>query len=60
MGWENFNRKERVAASSDFPGMRYVAWHDSYYKPLDDVRSKIRWQECSPEAARGFPSVPYL
>jgi sialate O-acetylesterase len=60
MGWGNFNRKDRVAASSDFPGMRYVAWHDSWYKPLDDVRSKIRWQECSPEAAKGFSSVPYL
>ena len=24
MGWGNFNRKDRVAASSDFPGMRYV------------------------------------
>ncbi|MFT5411886.1 MAG: sialate O-acetylesterase [Verrucomicrobiales bacterium] len=60
MGWGNFNRKDRVAASSDFPGMRYVAWHDSYYKPLDDVRSNIRWQECSPEAAKEFSAVPYL
>lgn len=60
MGWGNFNRKDRVAASSDFPGMRYVAWQDSWYKPLDDVRSNIRWQECSPESAKGFSSVPYL
>ena len=44
MGWGNFNRKDRVAASSDFPGLRYVAWQDSWYQPLDDVRSKIRWQ----------------
>ena len=60
MGWGNFNRKDRVAGSSDCPGMRYVAWHDSWYKPLDDVRSNIRWQECSPESAKKFSAVPYL
>jgi len=60
MGWGNFNRKTRVAESSTFPGMRYIAWHDSWYKPLEDVRSNIRWQECSPEAAQRFSAVPYL
>jgi len=60
MGWSNFNRKTRVAGSSDFPGLRYVAWHDSWYKPLDDVRSNISWQECSPKTAQGFSAVPYL
>jgi len=60
MGWGNFNRKTRVAGSSDFPGLRYVAWHDSWYEPLDDVRSNIRWQECSPESAQDFSAVPYL
>ncbi len=60
MGWGNFNRKDREAASADFPGLRYVAWHDSWYKPLDDVRSNIRWQECSPESAQRFAAVPYL
>jgi sialate O-acetylesterase len=60
MGWSNFNRKGREAASADFPGLRYVAWHDSWYKPLDDVRSNIGWQVCSPESAQGFSAVPYL
>jgi len=60
MGWGNFNRKDREAASADFPGLRYVAWEDSYYKPLDDVRRKISWQECSPETAERFSAVPYL
>jgi len=60
MGWSNFNRKTREAASADFPALRYVAWHDSFYKPLDDVRSNINWQECSPETAERFSAVPYL
>ena len=60
MGWGNFNRKDREAASADFPGLRYVGWHDSWYKPLDDVRNKIRWQECSPKTAERFSAVPYL
>ncbi|SVD56671.1 uncharacterized protein METZ01_LOCUS409525, partial [marine metagenome] len=40
MGWGNFNRKDREAASADFPGLRYIAWEDSWYKPLPDVRKK--------------------
>ena len=60
MGWGGFNRKDREAGSADFPGLRYVAWHDSYYKPLDDVRPNIRWTECSPETAEKFSAVPYL
>jgi len=60
MGWSNFNRKDREAASADFPGLRYVAWEDSYYKPLDDVRKNIQWQVCSPETAQRFSAVPYL
>jgi hypothetical protein len=60
MAWKNFNRKDREAASADFPGLRYVAWEDSYYKPLDDIRKNVRWQECSPETAQQFSAVPYL
>jgi len=60
MGWGNFNRKDREVASADFPGLRYVAWHDSWYRPLEDVRSNIRWRACSPESAKGFAAVPYL
>ena len=60
MGWSNFNRKGREAGSADFPGLRYVAWHDSWYKPLGDVRTNIRWQPCSPESAQKFSAVPYL
>jgi len=60
MVWANFNRQEREKVSADFPGLRYVAWEDSWYKPLDDVRRNIKWQECSPETAKGFSSVPYL
>jgi len=60
MGWSGFNRKDREAASADFPGLRYVAWNDSWYEPLDDVRRDIAWQECSPKAAGGFSAVPYL
>jgi sialate O-acetylesterase len=60
MGWSNFNRKGREAGSADFPGLRYVAWHDSWYKPLDEVRSSIRWTPCSPKAAEKFSAVPYL
>jgi len=60
MVWAGFNRQEREKASADFPGLRYVAWNDSYYKPLDDVRNNIRWQECSPETAQNFSAVPYL
>lgn len=60
MGWSNFNRKAREAASADFQGLRYVAWHDSWYKPRDDVKSNIQWRECSPESAKSFSAVPYL
>jgi sialate O-acetylesterase len=60
MDWGNFNRKGREAASADFPGLRYVDWDDSWYKPLDDVRANIHWRECSPEAAERFSAVPYL
>jgi len=60
MGWSNFNRKPREIDSADFPGLRYIAWHDSWYKPLDDVRNNIRWQECSPASAERFSAVPYL
>ena len=60
MAWGNFNRKDREAASADFPALRYVAWDDSWYKPLDDVRKNISWQVCSPESARNFSAVPYL
>ncbi len=60
MGWSNFNRKGREAASADFSGLRYVAWEDSWYKPLDDVSKNISWAECSPEAAQRFSAVPYL
>ena len=60
MGWSNFNRKDREAASADFPGLRYVAWHESWYKPLDDLRKPVRWEECSPQTAEKFSAVPYL
>ena len=60
MGWSNFNRKDREAASADFPGLRYIAWEDSWYRPLPDVRKKIQWQECSPQTALRFSAVPYL
>ena len=60
MGWGNFNRKDREAASADFPGLRYIAWEDSWYKPLADVRKNISWQECSPQTAQRFSAVPYL
>ena len=60
MGWSNFNRKDREAASADFPGLRYIAWEDSWYQPLPDVRNKIQWQECSPQTALRFSAVPYL
>jgi len=60
MAWAGFNRQEREKASADFPGLRYVAWDDSWYKPLDDVRNNIKWQECSPETAQKFSAVPYL
>ena len=60
MGWGNFNRKARESASADFPGLRYVAWEDSWYKPLDEVRRNIDWKECTPENAQRFSAVPYL
>ena len=60
MAWSNFNRKQREAASADFPGLRYVAWDDSWYQPREDVQKNIRWQECSPETAERFSAVPYL
>jgi sialate O-acetylesterase len=60
MEWSGFNRQDREKASADFPALRYVAWNDSWYKPLDDVRNKIGWQECSPESAQRFSAVPYL
>jgi len=62
MAWSNFNRKDREGASSDFPGLRYIAWEDSWYKPLDDISNKknVAWKVCSPESARQFAAVPYL
>ena len=60
MGWSNFNRKGREAASADFPGLRYVAWHDSWYRPTEDIRNSIQWRECSPAEAQRFSAVPYL
>ena len=60
MGWGNFNRKDREAASADFPGLRYIAWEDSWYKPLPDIRKNVSWQECSPQSAQRFSAVPYL
>jgi sialate O-acetylesterase len=60
MGWSNFNRKGREAGSADFPGLRYIAWEDSWYKPLEEVKKNIGWQECSPETAQRFSAVPYL
>jgi sialate O-acetylesterase len=60
MGWKNFNRKAREVASADFPGLRYVAWEDSWYKPLEDIRRNISWQPCSPASAPNFSAVPYL
>jgi sialate O-acetylesterase len=62
MGWSNFNRKDREGASADFPGLRYVAWQDSWYKPLDDISNKrnIAWVTCSPKSAQKFAAVPYL
>ena len=60
MGWSNFNRKGREAGSADFPGLRYVAWHDSWYKPRDDIMRDVRWTPCSPQAAAKFSAVPYL
>jgi len=56
----SFNRKDREGPSADFPGLRYVAWDDSWYKPLDDVRRDVAWRECSPETVQRFSSVPYL
>ena len=60
MGWGNFNRKDRETASADFPGLRYIAWEDSWYKPLPDIRKNVNWQECSPQSAQRFSAVPYL
>ncbi len=60
MGWSNFNRKDREAPSADFPGIRYIAWHDSSYKPLDDIRRNVSWQPCTPVNAQRFSAVPYL
>ena len=60
MDWSNFNRKAREAGSADFPGLRYVAWHDSWYKPREDISRDVRWTVCSPESAQRFSAVPYL
>jgi len=60
MGWGGFNRKDREVGSSDYPGLRYIAWEDSWYKPRGDVARKIQWQECSPKTAARFSAVPYL
>lgn len=60
MDWSGYNRKGREAASDDFPGLRYVSWDDSWYKPLDEVRTGVTWRECSPEMAQKFSAVPYL
>ena len=60
MAWPNFNGKDREAASADFPALRYIAWHDSWHQPLDDIRQNVRWQVCSPKSAQRFSAVPYL
>jgi sialate O-acetylesterase len=60
MAWVDFNRKDRETPSADAPALRYVAWDDSWYHPLDDLRKDVRWQECSPATARNFSAVPYL
>ncbi|MAG57655.1 MAG: hypothetical protein CMJ83_15300 [Planctomycetes bacterium] len=60
MAWGNFNRKGREVASADFPGLRYIAWEDSWYQPLEDVRRNITWRQCSPVNAERFSAVPYL
>ena len=62
MGWSNFNRKDREAASADFPALRYIAWEDSWYKPLADIsdRRKPNWRECTSGSAQDFAAVPYL
>lgn len=60
MVWSNFNRKGREAASADFPGLRYVAWEDSWYKPLEDIKKNVMWRACSPDTAQSFSAVPYL
>ena len=60
MGWSGFNRKDREAVSADFPGLRYVSWEDSWYKPLDEIKARIGWRECTPENAQRFSAVPYL
>ena len=59
-GCGNFNRQDREAASADFPGLRYIAWEDSWYKPLPDIRKNVSWKECSPQTAQRFSAVPYL
>jgi len=41
-------------------GLRYISWHDSWHKPLDDIRNEVRWQVCSPKTAQRFSAVPYL
>ncbi|WP_338687331.1 hypothetical protein [Haloferula helveola] len=60
MEWKDFNRKRREVSSANFPGVRYVAWNDSSYKPLDDIRPRVSWRECTPENAENFSAVPYL
>jgi sialate O-acetylesterase len=60
MAWSNYNRKDREAPSDDFPALRYVQWDDSWYKPLDDVRTDLHWRACTPENAQSFSAVPYL
>jgi sialate O-acetylesterase len=60
MGWTTFNRDDREKPSADFPALRYVAWNDSWYKPLDDVRKRVNWQPCTPGTVKNFSSVPYL
>jgi len=60
MAWSDFNRKDREAPSADFPGLRYVQWNDSWYKPLDDLRRDVSWRPCTPESAKKFSAVPYL
>jgi sialate O-acetylesterase len=60
MDWSSYHHKDREAPSDDFPGLRYVSWDDSWYEPLDEVRTNINWQECSPSAAERFSAVPYL
>jgi sialate O-acetylesterase len=63
MGWGGFNQKDREGPSADFPALRYVAWEDSWYQPLDEISSRrknITWRKCSSESINSMAAVPYL